>query len=91
MTVKFEWPRQTPTAPGTIVGAPRGSFEVRSKCGSKVVAAIHETAADLYESSRMDKKAMHNFDVLCLKPVPEMTPEETRARAGPGRGKPDCL
>jgi putative transcriptional regulator len=50
-----------------------------NKYRSKTMTAIHETASDLYESGGMDRKIMRNFDVLCLTPIPEMTPEKTRA------------
>jgi putative transcriptional regulator len=49
---------------------------MQTKYPSKTMAAIHETATDLYESGGMDKKTMHNFDALCLPPVPAMTPEQ---------------
>jgi putative transcriptional regulator len=52
---------------------------MQSKYRSKAMAAIHETATDLYKSGGMDKKTMRNFDALCLTPVPEMTPEQIRA------------
>jgi putative transcriptional regulator len=52
---------------------------MQAKYRSKAMAAIHETATDLYESGGMDKKTMRNFDALCLTPVPEMTPEQIRA------------
>lgn len=50
-----------------------------TKYRSKIMAAIHETATDLYESGGMDKKTMRNFDALCLTPVPPMTPQQIRA------------
>src|ERR1017187_1830335 len=49
------------------------------KYRSDVMAAIHETAADLYSVGGMDRKTMRKFDVLCLTPVQEMTPKKIRA------------
>jgi putative transcriptional regulator len=48
------------------------------KYRSKAMAAIHETATDLYESGGMDRKTMRKFDVLCLTPIQKMTPEKIR-------------
>lgn len=49
------------------------------KYRSKVMAAIHETASDLYSVGGMDRRTMRRFDALCLTPVPEMTPRKIRA------------
>jgi putative transcriptional regulator len=49
------------------------------KYRSDVMAAIHETAADLYSVGGMDRKTMRKFDVLCLTPIQEMTPSKIRA------------
>jgi putative transcriptional regulator len=48
------------------------------KYRSDVMAAIHETASDLYTVGGMDRKTMRKFDVLCLTPIPEMTPKRIR-------------
>lgn len=49
------------------------------KYRSKAMAAIHETAADLYQTGGMDKKTMRKFDALCLTPIQKMTPSKIRA------------
>jgi len=49
------------------------------KYRTDAMAAIHETAADLYSVGGMDRKTMRKFDVLCLTPVEEMTPKRIRA------------
>lgn len=46
---------------------------------SKAMAAIHETAADLYSVGGMDRKTMRRFDALCLTPVRTMTPRRIRS------------
>jgi putative transcriptional regulator len=43
------------------------------------MAAIHETAADLFEIGIIDKKTMREFDELALTPVEPLTPEEIKA------------
>jgi putative transcriptional regulator len=50
-----------------------------NKYRSDAMAAIHETAGDLYSVGGLDRKTMRKFDVLCLTPIPEMTPKEIRA------------
>lgn len=49
------------------------------KYRSKVMAAIHETAADLFASGGMDRRTMRKFDVMCLTPIQKMTPKRIRA------------
>ncbi len=48
------------------------------KFRSKALAAIHETATDLFQSGGLDRKTMRKFDVLCLTPIQKMTPEKIR-------------
>jgi putative transcriptional regulator len=52
---------------------------MRKKYRSNVMAAIHETATDLYKVDGMDRKTMRKFDVLCLTPIQEMTPKKILA------------
>jgi|ERR1035437_724262 putative transcriptional regulator len=49
------------------------------KFRSDAMAAIHETASDLYSAGGMDLKTMRKFDVLCLTPIQKMTPRRIRA------------
>lgn len=49
-----------------------------AKYRSKAMAAIHETASDLYTSGGMDAKTMRKFDTLCLTPIQPMTPARIR-------------
>ena len=39
---------------------------MKKKPLSDVMAAIHETAVDLYEAGGMDRETMRKFDALCL-------------------------
>jgi putative transcriptional regulator len=45
----------------------------------EIMAAIHETAADLHEIGVVDKQTMREFDELCLTPVQPLTGAEIRA------------
>jgi putative transcriptional regulator len=49
------------------------------KYRSKILAAVHETAADLYRGGGMGLKTMRKFDALCLTPIQKMTPKKIRA------------
>jgi putative transcriptional regulator len=46
---------------------------------SRTMAAIHETAADLYAVGLLDKQTMREFDEACLTPVRPLTPAEIKA------------
>jgi putative transcriptional regulator len=46
---------------------------------SEALAAIRETASDLFEAGLIDKTTMRRFDESCLTPVRAFTPEEIRA------------
>ena len=46
---------------------------------SDALAAIHETASDLFEAGMIDKQTMRQFDESCLTPVHPFTAEEIRA------------
>lgn len=43
---------------------------------SGALAAIHETATDMFEAGVVDKRTMRRFDESCLTPVHAFTPEE---------------
>jgi putative transcriptional regulator len=49
------------------------------KYKSKIKAAIHETAADLYETGLIDKQTMRRFDESCLTPIHQFSAKEIRA------------
>jgi putative transcriptional regulator len=46
---------------------------------SRMMAAIHETADDLYAAGFVDKRTVRRFDVACLTPVRPFRPEEIGA------------
>lgn len=45
---------------------------------SGAAAALHQTAAGLYDAGMIDKVTMREFDESCLTHVHEFTPEEIR-------------
>jgi putative transcriptional regulator len=45
---------------------------------SRVLAAIHETAGDLYNSRLISRRSMKEFDALCLTPVKPLSPKQIR-------------
>lgn len=49
-----------------------------AKYRSPAMAAIHETASDLYSTGGMDRKTMRKFDALCLTPIQKMTGRRIR-------------
>ena len=54
-------------------------FAMGTKAKSKILDAVHETASDLHKMGFIDKRKMRNFDLLCLKPIPEYSSEKIRA------------
>ena len=50
-----------------------------AKPKSRLLEAVHETAADLHRLGFIDKRKMQKLDVLCLDPVPQY--DSTRIRA----------
>jgi len=49
------------------------------KNSSKVLDSVHETASDLYKLGFIDKRAMANYNALCIPPVPEYTSEQIKS------------
>lgn len=50
-----------------------------AKSKSAILAAVHETAADLHGAGFIDKRRMRRYDALCLAPVPAFTGETIKA------------
>jgi len=58
---------------------------MKKKYRTDALAAAHETAAGLHRIGLVDAKTMRDFDVSCLTPVKELSPEEIvqlRKKAG---------
>jgi putative transcriptional regulator len=50
-----------------------------TKPKSGILAAVHETATDLHRLGIIDKRRMQEYDVLCLKDVPDYDAADIRA------------
>ena len=46
---------------------------------SRILEAVHDTAADLHRLGFIDKRKMRKFDALCLEPIPPYDAERIRA------------
>lgn len=51
---------------------------VKAKAASRILDAVHETAADWHEAGLIDLHQMRKYDALCLSPVPDYSPEKIR-------------
>lgn len=51
----------------------------KAKPKSRIMEAVHETAADLHRLGFIDKRKMRKYDVLCLEPVQDYDAEKVRA------------
>lgn len=54
-------------------------MEPKAKSESRMLEAVHETAADLHRLGFIDKRRMREFDALCLDPLPQFSAQEIRA------------
>ncbi len=51
----------------------------KSKAKSRLLEAVHETAADLHRLGFIDKRRMKNYELLCLEPIPAFDSKKIRA------------
>ena len=51
----------------------------RTKAGSRILDAVHETARDLHTAGFIDMRSMLSYDALCLEPVPKYSSAKIRA------------
>jgi putative transcriptional regulator len=51
----------------------------KRKATSRILDAVHETARDLHSAGFIDKRRMHEYDALCLAPVPNYSSKRIRA------------
>lgn len=56
--------------------------KVRIRAKSPILEAVHETASDLHRLGFINKRNMHQFDALCMEPVPDYDSEKIRALRG---------
>lgn len=45
---------------------------------SRILNEVHESVAGLHKSGLVDKKTMREFDILCLKNICELKPEDIK-------------
>lgn len=48
---------------------------VKYKANSAILKAVHETASELFQHGFINQKRMREFDLLCLKELPEYSTE----------------
>ena len=46
--------------------------------GSRILEAVHESAKGLHKIGLIDKRKMEQFDLLCLKEVPDYSPNKIK-------------
>lgn len=51
----------------------------KPKAKSRLLEAVHETAADLHQLGFIDKRKMQKYEALCLEPVPEYSASKIKA------------
>jgi putative transcriptional regulator len=51
----------------------------QTKAKSPIFEAVHETACDLHGPGFIDQRKMHQFDLLCLDPIPDYDSEKIHA------------
>lgn len=51
----------------------------KTKAKSRLLQTVHEGARDLHEAGFIDKRRMHEFDALCLEPIPAYNKDRIRA------------
>ena len=51
----------------------------KTKAKSRILEAVHETAADLHRLGFIDQRKMRKYDALCLAPIPAYDSEKIRA------------
>ena len=51
----------------------------KRKAKSRILDAVHETARDLHSAGFIDMRGMHEYDALCLAPVPNYSSKRIRA------------
>ena len=52
---------------------------MKTRAKTAMLAAVHETVSDLYSIGLIDKRNMHQFDALCLEPVPPYSAEQIKS------------
>ena len=53
-------------------------MSTKTKNGSRLLNAVHETAQDMHRLGFIDKRKMSKFDALCIAPVGDFDSEKIR-------------
>ena len=51
----------------------------KTKAKSRILEAVHKTAANLHRLGFIDQRKMRTYDALCLAPIPEYDSEKIRS------------
>ncbi len=51
----------------------------KTKAKSRLLEAVHETAADLHHLGFIDMRKMQKYDLLCIEPIPAYDSKKIRA------------
>ena len=54
----------------------------KTKAKSRILEAVHETAADLHRLGFIDQRKMRKYEVLCLEPVQDYDAAKVKALRG---------
>jgi len=54
-------------------------MKTKKQAKSSVLEAVHETAADLHTGGFISKRRMHEYDALCLEPIPHYSRSKIRS------------
>ena len=54
-------------------------MKAKSLARSRIMKAVHETAADLHAAGFIDKRRMREYDALCLAPIRDYPKAKIRA------------
>ena len=54
-------------------------MKTKTQAKSRILEAVHGTAADLHSAGFISKRRMREYDALCLAPIPRYSHEKIRA------------
>jgi len=59
-------------------GLDRTTLTTKTRSRSTLLEAVHDTARDLHEGGFISKRRMHEYEALCLEPVPAYSSAQIR-------------
>jgi putative transcriptional regulator len=54
-------------------------MNAKSKCKSRILETVHETATDLHSAGFISKRRMREYDALCFEPIPHYSRNKIRS------------